>query len=237
MRGRETTAVLSAAAAPRMRKRPESRLRHFALAHGLASRRNRTLNRPLNGLQFNARDTRVSGPCGGDEASSARLRWRAARPKRVANRGSTTTKTANCAPSAVRRPARAPRKAKRGARARSLARSSIGASRWRSGARSPAAASPSITPRNCRRSTSSPCPSARPISPSSTSNGELLANRGDTGGAAVRLADLPPYLPEGLHRHRGSPLLFALGRRSDRHRPRHRRATSPGAAACRAARR
>ncbi|BBU61589.1 penicillin-binding protein [Methylosinus sp. C49] len=29
-------------------------------------------------------------------------------------------------------------------------------------------------------------------------NGELLANRGDTGGAAVRLADLPPYLPKAF---------------------------------------
>ncbi len=29
-------------------------------------------------------------------------------------------------------------------------------------------------------------------------NGELLANRGDTGGAAVRLADLPPYAPKAF---------------------------------------
>ncbi|MGH6856559.1 MAG: transglycosylase domain-containing protein, partial [Methylocella sp.] len=29
-------------------------------------------------------------------------------------------------------------------------------------------------------------------------NGVLLANRGDTGGAAVRLADLPPYLPKAF---------------------------------------
>jgi penicillin-binding protein 1A len=29
-------------------------------------------------------------------------------------------------------------------------------------------------------------------------DGELLANRGDTGGAAVRLADLPPYLPKAF---------------------------------------
>jgi penicillin-binding protein 1A len=29
-------------------------------------------------------------------------------------------------------------------------------------------------------------------------NGELLANRGDTGGAAVRLADLPPYVPKAF---------------------------------------
>lgn len=28
--------------------------------------------------------------------------------------------------------------------------------------------------------------------------GELLANRGDTGGAAVRLADLPPYVPKAF---------------------------------------
>jgi penicillin-binding protein 1A len=30
------------------------------------------------------------------------------------------------------------------------------------------------------------------------SDGTLLANRGDTGGAAVRLADLPPYLPKAF---------------------------------------
>ncbi|HEY4847545.1 MAG TPA: transglycosylase domain-containing protein, partial [Methylocella sp.] len=29
-------------------------------------------------------------------------------------------------------------------------------------------------------------------------NGVLLANRGDTGGAAVRIADLPPYLPKAF---------------------------------------
>ncbi|WOJ90925.1 PBP1A family penicillin-binding protein [Methylocapsa polymorpha] len=29
-------------------------------------------------------------------------------------------------------------------------------------------------------------------------NGALLANRGDTGGAAVRIADLPPYLPKAF---------------------------------------
>ncbi len=29
-------------------------------------------------------------------------------------------------------------------------------------------------------------------------DGTLLANRGDTGGAAVRLADLPPYLPKAF---------------------------------------
>jgi len=29
-------------------------------------------------------------------------------------------------------------------------------------------------------------------------DGELLANRGDTGGAAVRLVDLPPYLPKAF---------------------------------------
>jgi penicillin-binding protein 1A len=29
-------------------------------------------------------------------------------------------------------------------------------------------------------------------------NGALLANRGDTGGAAIRLADLPPYLPKAF---------------------------------------
>lgn len=29
-------------------------------------------------------------------------------------------------------------------------------------------------------------------------NGTLLANRGDTGGAAIRIADLPPYLPKAF---------------------------------------
>ncbi len=29
-------------------------------------------------------------------------------------------------------------------------------------------------------------------------DGTLLANRGDTGGAAVRLSDLPPYLPRAF---------------------------------------
>jgi penicillin-binding protein 1A len=29
-------------------------------------------------------------------------------------------------------------------------------------------------------------------------SGALLANRGDTGGAAVRIADLPPYLPKAF---------------------------------------
>jgi penicillin-binding protein 1A len=29
-------------------------------------------------------------------------------------------------------------------------------------------------------------------------NGELLANRGDTGGAAIRLTDLPPYVPKAF---------------------------------------
>jgi len=30
------------------------------------------------------------------------------------------------------------------------------------------------------------------------SDGELLANRGDTGGAAIRISDLPPYLPKAF---------------------------------------
>ena len=29
-------------------------------------------------------------------------------------------------------------------------------------------------------------------------DGSLIANRGDTGGAAVRLIDLPPYLPKAF---------------------------------------
>ncbi|MFO1125223.1 MAG: hypothetical protein U1E25_08070 [Methylocystis sp.] len=60
-------------------------------------------------------------------------------------------------------------------------------------------------------------------------NGELLANRGDTGGAAAWLADLPPYVPKALYRHRGPPILssywgvdpLGIGRVIlQRHRPR-----------------
>ena len=67
-----------------------------------------------------------------------------------------------------------------------------------SGASSRPAASSPITPANCRRSTSSRCRSGRPTSPSSADDGSLIANRGDTGGAAVRLSDLPPYLPKAF---------------------------------------
>ena len=50
-------------------------------------------------------------------------------------------------------------------------------------------------------------------------NGATLATRGDMGGAAVPLRELPDYLP-GLHRHRGPALLRASRRRSLGHRPR-----------------
>ena len=81
----------------------------------------------------------------------------------------------------------------------------------------------------CRRSTSSPCPSARPTSPFSAPTASLLANRGDTGGAAVRLADLPPYLPKAFvaiedrrfYSHWGiDPIGIARAHRAQRHRPR-----------------
>ena len=44
-------------------------------------------------------------------------------------------------------------------------------------------------------------------------DGTLLANRGDTGGAAIRTWRSAALSAEGLRRHRGSPLLFALGHR------------------------
>ena len=67
-------------------------------------------------------------------------------------------------------------------------------------------------------------------------DGALIANRGDTGGAAVRLSELPPYLPKAFvaiedrrfYSHFGiDPIGIA----------RAVFATSPDAAACRAARR
>ena len=57
------------------------------------------------------------------------------------------------------------------------------------------------------------------------SDGSLLANRGETGGRNVTLKELPPYLPQGLRRHRGPALLRAFRHRPDRHRPRALRAT------------
>ena len=125
----------------------------------------------------------------------ASIRWRAAIS--VANRGSTTTKTANCAPSAVRRPARAPRKTPR--RSRSLFGAliywSFTLALWGAiaggglavyyGAQLPPIDQLAV-------------PKRPPNIAILDVNGELLANRGDTGGAAVRLADLPPYLPKAF---------------------------------------
>ena len=59
-------------------------------------------------------------------------------------------------------------------------------------------ASSPITPRNCRRSTSSPCRSAPPNIAILASDGTLLANRGETGGRTVALKELPPYLPKAF---------------------------------------
>ena len=52
--------------------------------------------------------------------------------------------------------------------------------------------------RICRRSSRSKSPSARPRSRSSTCNGQLLATRGDMGGAAVPLKELPRYVPQAF---------------------------------------
>ena len=41
-------------------------------------------------------------------------------------------------------------------------------------------------------------------------NGRVLATRGEMGGSAVPLRELPPYPAEGVPRDRGPPLLFAL---------------------------
>ena len=62
-------------------------------------------------------------------------------------------------------------------------------------------------------------------------DGEVLANRGDTGGAAIQLSRTAALSAESLHRHRGPPFLFALGHRPAWHRARAWRATSPAAAA------
>ncbi len=67
-------------------------------------------------------------------------------------------------------------------------------------------------------------------------DGSVLADRGDTGGAAVRLGDLPPYLPKAFvaiedrrfYDHFGIDPVGIAAPVS---------ATSPEAAACRAARR
>ncbi len=68
-------------------------------------------------------------------------------------------------------------------------------------------------------------------------DGSLLANRGDTGGAAVHLSELPPYLPKAFvaiedrrfYPHFGIDPIGIVRALSS--------ATSPDAAACRAARR
>ena len=49
-----------------------------------------------------------------------------------------------------------------------------------------------------RRSTSSRCPKRPPNIAILADDGSLIANRGDTGGPAVRLIDLPPYLPKAF---------------------------------------
>ena len=51
-------------------------------------------------------------------------------------------------------------------------------------------------------------------------DGRVLAVRGDAGGAVLSLQGAAELSAESLRRHRGSPLLRALRRRSLRHRPR-----------------
>ena len=50
-------------------------------------------------------------------------------------------------------------------------------------------------------------------------DGRLIANRGMTGGEAVGLHEMSPYIPAGGHGDRGPPLLFAFRHRPDRSRP------------------
>ena len=57
-------------------------------------------------------------------------------------------------------------------------------------------------------------------------DGTLLANRGDTGGAAVRARRSAALSAQGLRRDRGPALLPALRHRPGRHRPRRSCATS-----------
>ena len=54
-----------------------------------------------------------------------------------------------------------------------------------------------ITRASCRPSISSRCPTPPNIAVLAD-DGSLIANRGDTGGPAVRLIDLPPYLPKAF---------------------------------------
>ena len=68
-------------------------------------------------------------------------------------------------------------------------------------------------------------------------DGKLVANRGMTGGEAVGLHEMSPYIPHGRHRHRGPPLLFAFRHRPDRPRRAPSSAISRAAASRRAARR
>ena len=49
-------------------------------------------------------------------------------------------------------------------------------------------------------------------------DGSLIANRGDTGGPAVRLIDLPPYLPKAFVAIEDRRFYEHYRRRPDRHR-------------------
>ncbi len=109
-------------------------------------------------------------------------------------------------------------------------RAGVSGSSWAGRASSP------IMPASCRPSTSSPCRSDRPNIAIVGEDGTQLVNRGDTGGAAVRLRDLPPLSAQGLRGHRGSPLLQALGHRPPRHQPGDAPQRHGRPAACRAVR-
>ena len=58
-------------------------------------------------------------------------------------------------------------------------------------------------------------------------DGTLLANRGDTGGAAVRLSELPPYLPKAFVAIEDRRFYSHFGIDPDRHRRAPSFATSP----------
>ena len=94
-----------------------------------------------------------------------------------------------------------------------------------------------ITPASCRRSTSSRCPSAPPNIAILAVDGSLLANRGDTGGRAVRSSDLPPYLPKAFVAIEDRRFYHHFGIDPARHRRAVFRDVSGRQAACRAARR
>ena len=53
-------------------------------------------------------------------------------------------------------------------------------------------------------------------------DGTLLANRGDTGGAAVKIGELPAYLPKAFVAIEDRRFYSAFRRRSGRHPPGHR---------------